>query len=318
MQSLGPPGVSIVEVSPRDGLQNEPNRLDTGTKLALIERLVAHGARRVEVTAFVRSDVVPALADATELVAALSLPGSVEMSALVANLRGYERAVGAGLRAVNMVVLATDTFSLRNQGRATRVVLDQMEEIRGRCLTDGVRLTVTVGAAFGCPFEGEVGKVSLTSVLSRVAEIGVDEIALADTIGVAAPSDVTERFALLADLAPGVPTRAHFHDTRNTGVANAVAAVASGVGALDSSLAGIGGCPFAPAAAGNVATEDLVYCLERMGIDTGFDLTALLDDARWLSRCLDREPSSALARAGAFPTDQWRSSRELLAAGGAR
>jgi hydroxymethylglutaryl-CoA lyase len=293
--------VEIVEVAPRDGLQNEAHHLDTATKLELVDRAVEAGARRVEVTGFARPDVVPALADADAVAVAVAGRPGVEWSALVLNGRGYDRATAAGIRAVNMVVLATETFSRRNQRLSVDEALAAAAALRERSAADGTRFTVTVGAAFGCPFEGEVALDRLGAVLERVALLQPDEIALADTIGVGTPGDVVARFGLLQELVPDTPLRAHFHDTRNTGLANAVAAIGSGVTALDASLAGIGGCPFAPNATGNVATEDLVYCLHRMGIPTGLDLTTVLRHADWLPRQLGREPSSALVRAGAFP-----------------
>ena len=295
------PAVEVVEVAPRDGLQNESHHLGTATKLELIDRVVAAGARRVEVTGFARPDVVPALADADEVAAAVSGRPGVEWSALVLNGRGYDRAMAAGIPAVNMVVLATETFSQRNQRLSVNAAIAVAATLRERSAADGVRFTVTVGAAFGCPFEGEVSLDRLRTVLDQVASIDPDELALADTIGVGSPGDVLDRFAIARELVPGRPLRAHFHDTRNTGIANAVAAVGAGVTALDASLAGIGGCPFAPNATGNIATEDLVYCLHRMGVPTGLDLESLLTDADWLPRRLGREPASALVRAGVFP-----------------
>ena len=238
-----PDAVQVVEVSPRDGLQNESRHLDTPTKLDLVDRVVAAGARRVEVTGFARPDVVPALADADAVAAAVAGRPDVEWSALVLNGRGYDRARSAGIRAVNMVVLATETFSGRNQRLSVGEAVAVAGALRERATADGVRFTVTVGAAFGCPFEGEVPLERLRSVVERVAALEPDELALADTIGVGTPGDVTERFGLARELAPGLPLRAHFHDTRNTGIANAVAALDAGVTALDASLAGIGRVP---------------------------------------------------------------------------
>ena len=295
--------VEIVEVSPRDGLQNESRGLSTATKLDLIRRSVDRGAVRVEVTGFARPDVVPALADAEDIAADVAGLDGVECSALVLNGRGYDRAIAAGITAVNMVVLASETFSQRNQRMSVERALDIAADLRGRASRDGVRFSLTVGASFGCPFEGELPLSRLEYVLTAVTGMGPDEISLADTIGVGTPLDVEQRFGLLTELAPDIPQRAHFHDTRNTGVANAVAAVRIGVGALDASLAGIGGCPFAPAATGNVATEDLVYTFNRMGLRTGLDLDGLITDARWLLGELGKDAGSALSRAGTFPGD---------------
>lgn len=229
----GPVGVQIVEVSPRDGLQNESVRLPTPMKLELIRRCAARGAVRIEVTGFARPEVVPALADAEQIARGVADLDGVECSALVLNDRGYDRAVAAGITAVNMVVLATETFSQRNQRMSVERALGTAAVLRDRAGRDGVRFSLTVGAAFGCPFEGELPLPRLERLLTQVAAISPDEISLADTIGVASPLDVEQRFALLAGLAPNIKRRAHFHDTRNTGVANSVAAVQVGVTALD-------------------------------------------------------------------------------------
>ncbi|WP_373308574.1 hydroxymethylglutaryl-CoA lyase [Amycolatopsis bartoniae] len=293
--------VEIVEVSPRDGLQNEDRTLSTEDKLELVERAARTGVRRVEVTSFVRPDRVPQLADAAEVAKALPDNG-IGYSALVLNVRGYQRAVEAGIREVTTLVLASDTFSERNQGTTTREAVEVVREIRRRGREDGVRVAITIGASFGCPFEGEVPESRFAGVAAAVADVDADEVSLADTIGVAVPSDIETRFGLLRECAPGVPMRVHLHDTRNTGVANAVAAVRSGVQALDASLGGIGGCPFAPGASGNVATEDLVYTLHRMGFDTGLDLGAAIEHARWVTGKLGVPLSGRLGRVGGFPT----------------
>jgi hydroxymethylglutaryl-CoA lyase len=293
--------VEIVEVAPRDGLQNEKRTLDTGRKVELIDRARKLGARRIEVTSFVRPDRVPQLADADQVVAALPDDDGVTYSVLALNERGYDRAVTAGVREVNTVVLTTDTFSTRNQGMSTAESLAVLRRIRERAAEDGVFLTLTVGASFGCPFEGEVPTARFREVLAAAAEFGVDELSLADTIGVAVPSDVEERLAVARELFPDTPLRIHLHNTRNTAIANAVAAVRAGVTALDASLGGIGGCPFAPDAGGNVATEDLIYLLHRMGIDTGLDLGQAIEAARWVTDSLDVPPAGMVSRAGPFP-----------------
>ncbi|MEU8639427.1 hydroxymethylglutaryl-CoA lyase [Amycolatopsis sp. NPDC048633] len=292
--------VEIVEVSPRDGLQNEKRVLSTDEKLELIDRAARTGVRRIEVTSFVRPDRVPQLADAAEVAKALQDNG-IDYSALVLNVRGYQRALDAGIREMTTLVLASTTFSERNQGMTTDEVIDVVREIRRRGREDGVKVSVTIGASFGCPFEGEVPEARFGEVASAVADLDFDEVCLADTIGVAVPSDVETRFAMLRERAPAVPMRVHLHDTRNTGVANAVAAVRSGVRALDASLGGIGGCPFAPDATGNVATEDLVYTLHRMGFDTGLDLDEAIEHAKWVTGRLGVPLSGGLARAGGFP-----------------
>jgi hydroxymethylglutaryl-CoA lyase len=293
--------VEIVEVAPRDGLQNEARLLPTATKLELIERASAAGLRRIEVASFVHPDRVPQMADAEAVVAGLVPDPGVEYSALVLNERGYERALAAGVSALNTVVSATETFGQRNQGMSVDDTMRTVGKLRERASADGVRLTITISVAFGCPFEGEVPLDRLRMVAARVAELRPDELALADTIGVAVPSDVDGRLEVVRSLGPTPPLRVHFHNTRNTGIANAVTAVRGGVTVLDASLAGIGGCPFAPAATGNIATEDVIYAFSRMGFDTGVDLDAAIVCARWLAGELGIDPPGMVARAGAFP-----------------
>lgn len=296
------PRVDIVEVSPRDGLQNEATVLSTADKVELVERAVKAGARRVEVTSFVNPSRVPQMADADELMAALPRHNGVSYAGLVMNGRGLDRALAAGVDEIDVVVVATDTFCRRNQGMTTTEACATAAELVGRAREAGVRSTVTVGASFGCPFEGEVALDRLREVLARVVAAGPDELALADTIGVAVPSDVTARLALAREVAGAeLPLRLHLHDTRHTGVANAVAAVAAGVTTLDASIGGAGGCPFAPNATGNVATEDLVYLFDRMGADTGLDLATLVDASAWLEDRLGKRLPGALQRAGGFP-----------------
>ena len=293
--------VEIIEVAPRDGLQNEKQLLPTAAKLELVERAYEAGARRIEVTSFVHPERVPQLADAEAVVAGLTPHDDVVYAALVLNERGYDRALAAGIREVNTVVITTETFSRRNQGMSVAESIEVVSRIHARAAADGIPVTVTISAAFGCPFEGEVALDTLTRVARQVVAIDADEIVLADTIGVAVPSDVEERIAAVREVGARGALRAHFHNTRNTAVANVVAAVRSGVTAIDASLAGIGGCPFAPAATGNVATEDLVYALHRMGYETGYDLERSIDSARWIADELGIAPPGMVARAGAFP-----------------
>ncbi|GAB1511220.1 hydroxymethylglutaryl-CoA lyase [Actinophytocola sp. KF-1] len=297
-------GVEIVEMAPRDGLQNERTILSTADKVELVERAVRAGARRVEVTSFVNPKRVPQMADADEVMAALPRHDGVRYAGLVMNGRGLDRALARGVDEIDVVVVATDTFCGRNQGMTTEQACATAAGLVREARAAGVFTTVTVGASFGCPFEGEVPPARLREVLGRVADAGPDELALADTIGVAVPADVTARLALAREVAgPDLPLRLHLHDTRHTGVANAVAAVAAGVSTLDASIGGAGGCPFAPAATGNVATEDLVYLFTRSGHPTGHDLTATIDAARWLEERLGTRLPSALLRAGGFPPD---------------
>ncbi|MFG1736489.1 hydroxymethylglutaryl-CoA lyase [Micromonospora chalcea] len=294
--------IDIVEVSPRDGLQNEATLLTTDDKVELVDRAVRAGARRVEVTSFVNPARVPQMADADELMAALPRHEGVRYAGLVMNRRGLDRALAANVDEINVVVVATDTFCGRNQGMTTAQACDTAAELVQAARTSGVFTTVTVGASFGCPFEGEVPMGRLREVLTRVRDARPDELALADTIGVAVPSDVTERLTLARELTDSrTPLRLHLHDTRHTGVANAVAAVQAGVTTLDASIGGAGGCPFAPAATGNVATEDLVYLFDRMGQPTGLDLEKLTSAASWLEHRLGKQLPGALLRAGPFP-----------------
>lgn len=294
--------IVICEVSPRDGLQNESVVLPTDAKVSLIDRAIAAGARRIEAVSFVNPHRVPQMADAEAVMAAVPRGADVAYAGLVMNRRGLDRAIAAAVDEVNVVVVATDTFCRRNQGTTTAEACDIAAEVVADARAAGIATTITVGAAFGCPFEGEVSLDRLDDVAARVVEAGADEIALADTIGVAVPAAVTERLALLARRAPsGTRRRLHLHDTRNTGVANAVAGVAAGVDVVDASIGGVGGCPFAPNATGNVATEDLVYTFARSGIETGLDLATLIDAAGWLESQIGRRLPSALLRAGGFP-----------------
>jgi hydroxymethylglutaryl-CoA lyase len=294
--------VEILEVSPRDGLQNEKTILSTEDKIELVDRAVRAGARRIEVTSFVNPSRVPQLADADAVMAALPHHEDVKYAGLVMNRRGLERALVGNVDEIDVVVVATDTFCRRNQGMSTAEACDTAAEVVEEARAAGVFTTITIGASFGCPFEGEVPAARLREVVRRVVDAGPDELALADTIGVAVPSDVKERVALARELAGSqIPLRLHLHDTRHTGVANAVAGVESGVRTLDASIGGAGGCPFAPNATGNVATEDLVYLFDRMGVSTGFDLESLVSSASWLEERLGRQLPSALARAGGFP-----------------
>lgn len=294
--------VEIVEVGPRDGLQSESQVLPTDTKVEFVRRLAAAGLPRIEVASFVNPKRVPQMADAEAVLAALAgtQPGA-RFIGLVLNRRGFDRAVAAGCAEVGMVVAASETFSQRNQGCGVDEGVTAWLEIAAAARAAGVRAQITLSTAFGCPFEGEVPEERVLTLARRVAEGRPDEIAVADTIGVAVPSQVTHVIAGLREALPDTRLRAHFHNTRNTGLANAWAAVQAGVVALDASCGGIGGCPFAPAATGNIPTEDLIYMLHRMGIETGVDLPALLDTSRWLQGRLEHPVPGMLVKAGLFP-----------------
>lgn len=295
------PAATIVEVSPRDGLQNEATLLSTADKLELIDHLVAAGLRRIEATSFVHPARVPQLADAEAVAAALPR-GVVSWIGLVLNDRGLDRAIAAGLDEVNIVVVASDTFSQRNQGTTTDEGVALWRRLAKRAEQNGIRRTVTIAAAFGCPFEGDVPAARIGELIRRCSDAQPDELALADTIGVGVPRQVIELATAAEREAPAMPLRWHFHNTRNTGYANAIAALNSGASAIDASLGGIGGCPFAPAATGNIATEDLWYLLDRTGHDTGLDAEALLVGARRLGDMLATTVPGQLSRAGGFPS----------------
>jgi hydroxymethylglutaryl-CoA lyase len=295
-----PNSIQIVEVGPRDGLQNQPVSVPTASKVALIERAIAAGARRVEATAFVHPKWVPQMADAEAVMAAVPRRPDVSYIGVVLNRRGFERAVAAGVDEVHAGVFTTDTFNQKNQGMTTEEALASWAEIAGLAHRAGVRASVSIAAAFGCPFEGEVPPSRVIELARRVADAGPAEIGLGDTIGVGVPTQVTELIEGIAATVGPIPLRCHFHNTRNTGYANAAAAVAAGVSALDASVGGLGGCPFAPAATGNIATEDLTYLLERMGVSTGISLDTIARTGLWMEE-LGLRPEALLGRAGPFP-----------------
>ncbi|MEM9198187.1 MAG: hydroxymethylglutaryl-CoA lyase [Pseudomonadota bacterium] len=294
--------VEIIEVSPRDGIQNEPKILDLDTKLALIERAEAAGAARIEVTSFVNPKRVPQMADADALAARLT-KGRAKHIGLALNQRGFERAVAAGLDEVNFVIVASDTFNRRNQGVETAQSIAAWGEIAAAARGQ-VAAGVTIGASFGCPFEGEVPLTRLLHVVEAAMAHRPHELALADTIGVATPRDIAERVGAVRAAFPDTPIRLHLHNTRNTGIANAWAGVMAGATALDASFGGVGGCPFAPKATGNIATEDLVYMLERSGVATGMDLSACIEAAQWLEAQLEHTVPGMVMKAGGFPMPQ--------------
>jgi hydroxymethylglutaryl-CoA lyase len=292
--------VDIVEVGPRDGLQNESVLLGTDAKVAYIKALLATGLRRIEATSFVHPGRVPQMADAERVMEQVPRPHGVRYAGLVLNQRGLDRALATGLDEVNVVVVATETFSQRNQGMSVGETLRSLEAITRRAKSAGLFVTATIGATFGCPFEGEVSPDHVASLARRCADVGVDEIAVADTIGSGVPSDV-ERVLSAVRSQVELPLRCHFHNTRNTGYANALAAIDAGVSALDASSGGIGGCPFAPRATGNIATEDLTWQLSRSGIHTGVDLGGLLAAAQVVEEHLGKPNPGLLGRAGPFP-----------------
>ena len=294
--------IEIVEVGPRDGLQNEKTSLSVAEKLDLIGKLEAAGARRTEVVSFVNPARVPQMAGAEDIMAALPADPNRSRIGLVLNLRGWERCVSTGCDEANVVVCASDGFGVRNQGATVRQQLETLATIVERRQADGgPPITATISVAFGCPFDGEVSQDQVVAIVLEAAALGVPEIAIADTIGVADPWTVRKRIEAVRAAAPSTRLRMHFHDTRNTGLANAYASVEAGVDVLDASVGGLGGCPFAPNATGNIGAEDLVYMLERAGFETGYDLAALIAIGREISDRLGKAPASSLARAGGFP-----------------
>jgi hydroxymethylglutaryl-CoA lyase len=289
--------IEIVEVSPRDGLQNEAACLSPEDRIELIRRLEAAGALRIEAVSFVNERRVPQMAGAEAVMAGLPRDPTRRRSGLALNKRGWDRAVAAGCDEINVVITASNAFGLANQGSRRDEQLAGLSEMTG-----GPPISLTIATAFGCPFEGEVDEGVVREIAEEAGRRGVPELILADTIGVADPWTVRRRLAIAARAAPNAHLRAHFHDTRNTGLANAFAAVEEGVTTLDASVGGLGGCPFAPGATGNIGTEDLVYMLERAGFETGIDLSAMIETARWVCAKLEKPPVSALSRAGGFPS----------------
>ena len=299
--------VTILEVGPRDGLQNEKVAFSTDAKLQLINRAIAAGLRRMEVCSFVHPKRVPQMADAEAVVEGLPQDADVQYIGLVLNKRGYLRALETreggkrGVDQVGAVVVVTDTFGQKNQGQTIEEGIAETSDILRIAKQDGMSAQVTLSAAFGCPFEGEVPQDRVVETAKRLADAEPEEICLADTIGTGVPSEVTDLLGRIKHEIPGMPLRVHFHDTRHTGVANAWAAYEAGVDTIDASMGGLGGCPFAPKATGNVATEDVVYMLERAGVETGVDLTQLIGGAEWLQEQLGRKTVGAVGNAGGFP-----------------
>jgi isopropylmalate/homocitrate/citramalate synthase len=286
--------VIVCDVGPRDGLQNEPDVLAPEVRADLVNRLTAAGLPRIEAVSFVRPDLVPQMAGAEEVVAAVDRRDAVEYSGLVLNEKGFERLRATALDRVNCTVAATESFNRRNANASLDEAVSRVASILAAADRP---TTVTVSVAFGCPFEGEVDPGAVVELCERLA--AADELVLADTIGVATPGRVGNLVERVAAL--GRPVGFHGHDTRHTGVASAWAAVEAGATVLDASVGGLGGCPFAPRATGNVATEDVVYLLEREGVETGVDLEALIATAAWLEELLGRRLPGRVYRAGGFP-----------------
>jgi hydroxymethylglutaryl-CoA lyase len=296
--------IEIVEVGPRDGLQNEKTILSLAIKVEFVERSIASGVRRIEVGSFVNPMKVPQMAGTDELVAMLPRRDDVTYIGLVMNRRGLDRALNAGIDEIGAVCVATDTFAMRNQGQQSDESVTVAIDLVREAIAAGRSGQVTIGAAFGCPFEGEVDQDRVATIARRIAEANPREIALADTIGVAVPAHVDSLVRCVAEAIDPIPVRVHFHNTRNTGLANVWVAVGAGAKVVDSSLGGLGGCPFAPKAAGNVPTEDVVYMLERSGVATALDLDRLIDANCWLSGIMGGPLRGMVSHAGNFPTAQ--------------
>jgi hydroxymethylglutaryl-CoA lyase len=290
--------IELCDVGPRDGLQNEPEVLAPPVRVELVERLAGTGLPRIEAVSFVRDDLVPQMAGAEVVVESLTPQQGVSLSGLVLNLRGYERLRATALHETHLSFAASETFQERNAGGTVDEAAASAAAIVTAAHADGRRVSVTLSTAFGCPFEGEIDEGRVVELLGRCVAAGADEIVLADTIGVAVPTRTRRLVERAATL--GVPVGLHLHDTRNTAVACAWAGVQAGATILDSSVGGIGGCPFAPRSTGNVATEDLVYLLEREGVHTGVDLDALIAVAVWLEGVLGRPLPGRVYRAGGF------------------
>jgi hydroxymethylglutaryl-CoA lyase/(R)-citramalyl-CoA lyase len=289
----------VFEVGPRDGLQNEPDVLAPDVRAELVRRLVGAGLRAVEVASFVDPRRVPQMAGAEDVVAGVDGPRGVVLAGLALNERGYERLAACGLDEARFAFGATESFNRRNQNASVEESLTVAGRVVTRARADGIATTVTISVAFGCPFEGPVDEAWVVELAGRVAEMRPDTIVLADTIGVATPRQVRSLVARTASL--GLPVGGHFHNTRSTGYANALTALEAGATVLDASVGGLGGCPFAPRATGNVATEDLVYLLHGEGVETGVDLDALIAVSAWLEKVLGRRLEGQVYRAGPSP-----------------
>lgn len=293
--------IEIVEVGVRDGLQNDPAMMSTDGKLEFVDRLLGAGLCRLEVASFVNPKAVPQMADSAEILARVPRRPGAKYIGLVLNARGMEQAIAAKCNEINYVVSASDGFGIRNQNATTDECLATFETMVASAQSAGLPCSVTITTSFGCPFDGEVPLARVARVAARAAEIGASEIAIADTIGVATPWDVETRAKAVMQEIGDVPLRLHVHNTRNTGIANVYAAVQSGIAIIDASCGGIGGCPFAPKATGNIATEDVVYMLERAGFETGIDLEKLIATAQWLEAALDHPVPGQVSKAGGFP-----------------
>jgi len=296
--------ITLVEVGPRDGLQSEPETLPTDSKVKFIELAIEAGLTRLEVASFVHPKRVPQMADAEALIERLPDIDGVSYIGLVMNERGLDRALETKIHEIGMVVVASDTYNRKNQGVGTDESIAAWRAIARRAQDRGLRTNVMISSAFGCPYEGEISVARVVEIAKQVVEAQPAELGIADSIGVAVPGQVTELLGSIRDVISDLPIRCHFHNTRNTGLANAQAAVDSGVTYLDASIGGIGGCPFAPAATGNIPTDDLLYMLDRSGIVTGVSLEKIIQVSEWLAAELGRGVPAMLPKAGVFPRSE--------------
>jgi len=291
--------VAIREVGPRDGFQNEPEVVPTDEKVRLIELLAASGLKRIEVTSFVRADVIPQLADGAEVLERIRVPGDVSLSVLIPNLRGLENALGHRFDEVNVFLSASETHNRKNVNRSIEESLSGLETVLGRARAEGLRCEGVISVAFGCPYEGHVPPERVLRIARRLIDAGAQEIGFGDTTGMANPAQVREFFpAARAALGVEVELTAHFHNTRGQGLANVLAAFDAGVRSFESSFGELGGCPVPAGATGNIATEDLVSMLHEMGVETGVSLERLLEAARAVQEVLGRPLGSHVLTAG--------------------
>ena len=294
--------IEFVEVGPRDGLQNETALIATADKLALILRAMDAGARRIEVTSFVNPKKVPQMADADFVCAGLPARDDVTYIGLVMNARGAERAIATGkINQLGAVSVASDQFAVANQGQTSDGSVEAALEIIQMARSAGLTGQVTIAASFGCPFEGEVAEDRVVAMAAKLAEAVPVEIALADTIGVGNPAHVARLVEKVARVIAPIPVRVHFHNTRGSGLANVWAAIQAGATRVDGASGGLGGCPFAPGAAGNVCSEDVIYMLSRAGIETGMNLAKLIETSAWLGTVMNKQLPGMVALAPAFP-----------------
>nr|MBC8226601.1 hydroxymethylglutaryl-CoA lyase [Gammaproteobacteria bacterium] len=293
--------VSLLEVGPRDGLQSEPKILPTDVKRDFIIKTMDAGIKQIEVTSFVHPKKVPQMADAEKLVESLPDRDDVSYIGLIMNQRGFERARDCGIDEVGMVIVSTDTYNMKNQNVVTQESIDNWLRIASDAKSAGIRTNVIIACSFGCPYEGEVDPENIASIAEKVLEGEPNILGLADSVGVAVPNQVKKTFSLIKELAPNIPLRTHLHNTRNTGLANAAAAIEAGVTIIDASTGGIGGCPFAPKATGNIPMDDLLYMLDRSGIETGVNLKQIVSTSEWLEEKLEHSVPAMVPKAGIFP-----------------